>query len=47
MFRYLITIQPLGFLYASAGGFLSPENLVGRAQSKFPPRRLHPIWTHL
>ncbi|MBO9998122.1 MAG: CRISPR-associated protein [Cyanobacteria bacterium SID2] len=37
MFRYLITIRPLGFLYGSAGGFLSPENLVGRSQSKFPP----------
>ncbi|MFP4222306.1 MAG: type III-B CRISPR module-associated Cmr3 family protein [Phormidium sp.] len=37
MFPYLITIRPLGILYASAGGFLSPENLVGRAQAKFPP----------
>ena len=37
MFDYLITISPLGFLYGSAGGFLSPENLVGRSQFKFPP----------
>lgn len=37
MFKYLITIQPLGFLYGSAGAFLSPENLVGRSGSKFPP----------
>jgi CRISPR-associated protein Cmr3 len=36
-FRSLITISPLGLMYASAGGFLSPENLVGRANSKFPP----------
>jgi CRISPR-associated protein Cmr3 len=37
MFRYLVTLSPLGLLYGSAGGFLSPENLVGRSQSKFPP----------
>lgn len=37
MFKYLITIKPLGFLYGSAGGFLSPENLVGRSRAKFPP----------
>lgn len=37
MFQYLITIQPLGFLYASAGGFLSAENLVGKSRTKFPP----------
>jgi len=37
MFKYLITIKPLGYLYGSAGGFLSPENLVGRSRSKFPP----------
>ena len=37
MFKYLITIQPLGLLYGSAGGFLSPENLVGRSRTKFPP----------
>ena len=36
-FRTLITISPLGLMYGSAGGFLSPENLVGRANSKFPP----------
>jgi CRISPR-associated protein Cmr3 len=37
MFKYLITINPLGFMYGSAGAFLSPENLVGRSGSKFPP----------
>jgi CRISPR-associated protein Cmr3 len=37
MFNYLILINPLGFMYGSAGGFLSPENLVGRSGSKFPP----------
>jgi CRISPR-associated protein Cmr3 len=37
MFHYLITLTPLGLLYGSAGGFLSPENLVGRSQAKFPP----------
>ncbi len=37
MFKYLITIQPLGFMYGSAGAFLSPENLVGRSGAKFPP----------
>jgi CRISPR-associated protein Cmr3 len=37
MFTHLITISPLGFLYGSAGAFLSPENLVGRSGSKFPP----------
>ncbi|MEY3868763.1 MAG: hypothetical protein RLZZ338_2654 [Cyanobacteriota bacterium] len=37
MFKYLITINPLGFMYGSAGGFLSPENLVGCSGSKFPP----------
>jgi len=37
MFKYLIKINPLGLLYGSSGGFLSPENLVGRSQSKFPP----------
>lgn len=37
MFKYLITIQPLGFMYGSAGAFLSPENLVGKSGSKFPP----------
>jgi CRISPR-associated protein Cmr3 len=36
-FKYLITIEPLGFLYGSAGAFLSPENLVGRSGAKFPP----------
>ena len=37
MFKYMITINPLGFMYGSAGGFLSPENLVGRSNTKFPP----------
>jgi len=37
MFKYLININPLGFMYGSAGAFLSPENLVGRSGSKFPP----------
>jgi CRISPR-associated protein Cmr3 len=36
-FQYLLAIQPLGLLYGSAGPFLSPENLVGRAGSHFPP----------
>ena len=36
-FRSLITFSPLGLLYGSAGGFLSPENLVGRSNTKFPP----------
>jgi CRISPR-associated protein Cmr3 len=36
-FKYLIVIEPLGFLYASAGRFLSPENLVGRSGTSFPP----------
>jgi CRISPR-associated protein Cmr3 len=37
MFQYLITISPLGFMYGSAGAFLSPENLVGKSGKKFPP----------
>lgn len=37
MFKYLITISPLGLMYGSAGAFLSPENLVGRSGAKFPP----------
>ncbi|KAM3098293.1 type III-B CRISPR module-associated Cmr3 family protein [Phormidesmis sp. 146-35] len=37
MFNYLIQIEPLGLLYGSAGRFLSPENLVGRSGSHFPP----------
>ncbi|GAA6622103.1 type III-B CRISPR module-associated Cmr3 family protein [Scytonema sp. NUACC26] len=36
-FQYLIVIEPLGFLYGSAGRFLSPENLVGRSGTSFPP----------
>jgi CRISPR-associated protein Cmr3 len=35
--KYLIIIEPLGMLYGSAGGFLSPENLVGRSGDRFPP----------
>lgn len=37
MFRYIISIKPLGLMYGSAGAFLSPENLVGRSGAKFPP----------
>jgi CRISPR-associated protein Cmr3 len=37
MFKYQITINPLGLMYGSAGAFLSPENLVGRSGAKFPP----------
>lgn len=37
MFKFLISIQPLGLMYGSAGAFLSPENLVGRSGVKFPP----------
>jgi CRISPR-associated protein Cmr3 len=37
MFKFLIVVRPLGFLYGSAGAFLSPENLVGRSGMKFPP----------
>jgi CRISPR-associated protein Cmr3 len=36
-FKYLILIEPLGFLYGSAGRFLSPENLVGHSGASFPP----------
>jgi CRISPR-associated protein Cmr3 len=36
-FNYLIAIEPLGLLYGSAGRFLSPENLVGRSGTSFPP----------
>ncbi|WP_346293072.1 type III-B CRISPR module-associated Cmr3 family protein [Sphaerothrix gracilis] len=36
-FQYLITVEPLGLLYGSAGRFLSPENLVGRSGTHFPP----------
>ena len=36
-FNYLSIIEPLGFLYGSAGRFLSPENLVGRSGTNFPP----------
>ncbi|MBW4582854.1 MAG: type III-B CRISPR module-associated protein Cmr3 [Tildeniella nuda ZEHNDER 1965/U140] len=37
MFKFLIAIEPLGLLYGSAGKFLSPENLVGRSGTSFPP----------
>jgi CRISPR-associated protein Cmr3 len=36
-FKYLISIEPMGLLYGSAGRFLSPENLVGRSGESFPP----------
>jgi CRISPR-associated protein Cmr3 len=36
-FQYLITLEPLGLLYGSAGRFLSPDNLVGRSGTQFPP----------
>ncbi|MBD1856430.1 MULTISPECIES: type III-B CRISPR module-associated Cmr3 family protein [Leptolyngbya] len=36
-FQYLIAIEPLGLLYGSTGRFLSPENLVGRSGTQFPP----------
>ena len=37
MFKWLIQVKPLGFLYGSAGAFLSAENLVGKSGAKFPP----------
>lgn len=37
LFKYLVVIEPLGFLYGSAGRFLSPDNLVGRSGTSFPP----------
>jgi CRISPR-associated protein Cmr3 len=37
MFKYLVIIEPLGLLYGSAGRLLSPENLVGRSGTSFPP----------
>jgi CRISPR-associated protein Cmr3 len=37
MFTHLLTLEPLGLLYGSTGRFLSPENLVGRSGSSFPP----------
>jgi CRISPR-associated protein Cmr3 len=37
MFTHLISINPLGLLYGSAGRFLSPDNLVGRSGTSFPP----------
>lgn len=37
MFKYQIVIHPLGMMYGSGGGFLSPENLIARSSSKFPP----------
>ena len=37
LLKYLVKIEPLGMLYGSAGPFLSPENLVGRAGNRFPP----------
>ena len=37
MFEYQIIVHPLGMMYGSGGGFLSPENLIARSASKFPP----------
>jgi CRISPR-associated protein Cmr3 len=36
-FTHVIIIEPLGLLYGSSGRFLSPENLVGRSGTNFPP----------
>jgi CRISPR-associated protein Cmr3 len=36
-FKYRVIIEPLGLLYGSAGRFLSPDNLVGRSGTQFPP----------
>lgn len=36
-FTHRLVMQPLGLLYGSKGRFLSPENLVGRSGSHFPP----------
>jgi CRISPR-associated protein Cmr3 len=36
-FRYCIRLTPLGHLYGSAGPFLSPDTLVGKAGRHFPP----------
>lgn len=36
-FQYLVALRPLGLLYGSVGKFLSPENLVGRSGTSFPP----------
>jgi CRISPR-associated protein Cmr3 len=36
-FKYVVILEPLGLLYGSAGRFLSPENLVGRSGTQFPP----------
>ncbi len=36
-FSHLLIIEPMGILYGSSGRFLSPENLVGRAGTSFPP----------
>ncbi|MCP9883599.1 hypothetical protein KBY97_00465 [Synechococcus sp. ATX 2A4] len=36
-FSYLISLKPLGLLYASSGRFLSAENLTGKAGEHFPP----------
>jgi CRISPR-associated protein Cmr3 len=37
MFKYLITVSPLGLMYGSAGAFLAANNLVGQSGAKFPP----------
>ncbi|ACK69239.1 hypothetical protein PCC7424_0783 [Gloeothece citriformis PCC 7424] len=36
-FNYLIAIKPLGLLYGSRGRFISPDNIVGRSGTSFPP----------
>ena len=36
-FSHLIALSPLGLLYGSTGRFLSPDNLVGRSGTHFPP----------
>ena len=36
-FRCLLSLEPLGLLYGSAGRFLSAENLTGRSGEHFPP----------
>jgi CRISPR-associated protein Cmr3 len=40
LFQYYVSIQPLGHLYGSAGPFLSPDTLVGKAGQHFPPSAL-------
>ncbi|MFM6158173.1 MAG: CRISPR-associated protein Cmr3, partial [Sphaerospermopsis kisseleviana] len=37
MFEFLIIIEPLGFLYGSAGRFIEEESFVSLSNRKFPP----------